>query len=142
MSHAGAVQWSTLTSHNRTVLSLLLDATTRRAVNRSCFLSRATWRTPPNPWDTRSPLCVGRLWGSAPFSLVCALSSATSAETSASLFGCFIGTAAQSDSSLACVSGLWLFAFPDRSAGADAKEVSRFSCILFLDVPGVFDYAG
>jgi hypothetical protein len=40
------------------------------------------------------------------------------------------------------MSGLWFFAFPDRSARADAKEVSRFSCMLFLDVPGVFDYAG
>src|ERR1035437_4303394 len=37
---------------------------------------------------------------------------------------------------------LWLFAFPDRSASADTKEVSRFSCILFLGVPVVFDYAG
>jgi len=53
-----------------------------------------------------------------------------------SLFGCFIGTTAQSDSSLACMSGLWLLAFPDRSARADTKEVSRFSCLLFLDVLG------
>jgi hypothetical protein len=80
--------------------------------------------------------------GSASFSLVCALPSATSAETDASLFGCFIGTMAQSDPSMAYASGLWLFAFPDRSACADTKEVSRFSCILFLGVPGVFDYAG
>src|ERR1035437_6981073 len=49
---------------------------------------------------------------------------------------------AQSDPSLAYASGLCLFAFPDRSACADTKEVSRFSCILFLGVPGVFDYAG
>jgi hypothetical protein len=40
------------------------------------------------------------------------------------------------------MSGLRLVAFPDRPAGAGAKEVSRFSCILFLGVPGVFDYAG
>jgi hypothetical protein len=80
--------------------------------------------------------------GSASFSLVCALSSTTSAEALASLFGRFTGTTAQSDSSLAFMSGLWFFAFPDRSARADAKEVSRFSCMLFLDVPGVFDYAG
>src|SRR5205085_23645 len=103
---------------------------------------RAAWRTPPNPWDTRCPLCVGLVLGPASFSLVCALSSTTSAETMASLFGRFTGTAAQSDSSLAYMSGLWLFAFPDRSACADTKEVSRFSCMLFLDVPGVFDYAG
>jgi hypothetical protein len=48
----------------------------------------------------------------------------------------------QSDSSLAFISGLWLFAFPDRPACAGAKEVSRFSCMLFRSVPGVFDYAG
>jgi hypothetical protein len=33
------------------------------------------------------------------------------------------------------------FTFPDRSARADALEVSRFSCTLFADVPGIFDYA-
>jgi hypothetical protein len=38
---------------------------------------------------------------------------------------------------------LWLFAFPDRSRFArEAPEVSRFSCIGFLSVRGVFDYAG
>src|ERR1019366_8372297 len=73
---------------------------------------------------------------------LCALPSTTSAEAVAPLFGRFTGTMAQSDPSLAYASGLWLFAFPDRSACADTKEVSRFSCILFLGVPGVFDYAG
>jgi hypothetical protein len=33
------------------------------------------------------------------------------------------------------------FTFPDRSARADALEVSRFSCTLFSDVHEVFDYA-
>ena len=74
--------------------------------------------------------------GSASFSLVCALPSTASAEAFAPLFGCFIGTTAQSDSSLAYMSGLWLLTFPDRSAAADTKEVSRFSCMLFLDVLG------
>jgi hypothetical protein len=37
---------------------------------------------------------------------------------------------------------LWLFTFPDRPDRSGALEVSRFSCILFLGVPGVFDYAG
>ena len=111
-------------------------------MNRSCFLSRAAWRTPPNPWDTRSPRCVGLVPGPASFSLVCALPSTASAAAEASLFGRFIGTTEQSDSSPACVSGLWLLAFPDRPAGAGTKEVSRFSCMLFLDVPGLFDYAG
>ena len=48
----------------------------------------------------------------------------------------FIGTTAQSDSSPAYMSGLWLLAFPDRSARADVMEISRFSCMLFLDVLG------
>src|SRR5579863_2069082 len=33
------------------------------------------------------------------------------------------------------------FTFPDRSARADALEVSRISCTLLADVPGLFDYA-
>ncbi|MEO6923072.1 MAG: hypothetical protein ABI142_04550, partial [Bryocella sp.] len=54
-----------------------------------------------------------------------------------SLFGCFTGTTQQSDSSIAYTSALRLCAFADRSAfSADALEVSRFSCMLFLDVPG------
>ena len=77
------------------------------------------------------------------FSLTRALPSATSAEACASLFGGFIGITARSDSSGAYLSGLWLLAFPDRSPFIeDAPEVSRFSCILFRGVPGVFDYAG
>ena len=60
------------------------------------------------------------------------------------LFGSFIGTMAESDSSRACMSGLWLTAFPDRSPAAarDTREVSRFSCLSFPDVRGVSDYAG
>ena len=33
------------------------------------------------------------------------------------------------------------FTFPDRSARADALEVSRFLCTLCADVHGLFDYA-
>src|SRR5208282_4644111 len=112
-----------------------------RAVNRSCFLSRAAWRTPPNPWDTRSPLCVGLVSGWPTFFLVRTLPSAASATISLVLFGRFIGTMAQSDPSKACMSGFWPLAFPDRPAHADALESSRFSCTLFPDVRGVFDYA-
>ena len=73
----------------------------------------------------------------ASFSLGCRLPSTASAEGFPSLFGCFTGTTRQSDSSIACMSALWLCAFADRSARlADALEVSRFSCMLFLDVPG------
>jgi hypothetical protein len=40
---------------------------------------------------------------------------------------------------------LWLWAFANRSRSwldRDAPEVSRFSCMLFLSVPGFLDYAG
>ncbi len=107
------------------------------AALRSCFLSRAAWRTPLNPWDTRAPLCVGGVLDCATFSSSCRLPSTTSAESIPPLFGCFIGTTQQSDSSIACTSALRLDAFADRSTvTADALEVSRFSCMLFLDVPG------
>ena len=106
------------------------------------FLSRATRPTLPNPCVSRSPLCVGLLRDATAFSLVRTLPSTASARADAPLFGDFIGTTAQSDSSAAYMSGLRLLAFPDRSALADTTEVSRFSCMLFLDVLGVSDYAG
>src|SRR6266849_4606978 len=65
-----------------------------RAVNRSCFLSFATCRTPFNPWDIRFPLCVGGMLDGTMFSSVCALPSPTSVEGCPSLFGWFIGTTA------------------------------------------------
>src|ERR1700719_448791 len=68
-------------------------------------------------------------------------SSPTSAEDCSPLFGWFIGTIAQSDSSRACVSTLWLITFADRSRSwliRDALEVSRFSCMLFLSVRRFF----
>jgi hypothetical protein len=59
------------------------------------------------------------------------------------LFGWFIGTTPKSDSSAACMSGARLMAFPDRPVTASgATEVSRFSCMKFLSVRGVSDYAG
>ena len=33
------------------------------------------------------------------------------------------------------------FTFPDRSARVDVLDASRSSCILFADVPGLFNYA-
>lgn len=48
-------------------------------MNRSCLFSLAFWRTPCNPWDTRTPLCVGCVLGSMMFSLVTGLPSTTSA---------------------------------------------------------------
>ena len=114
-------------------------------MNCSCLFFFAACRTPLNPWDTRSPLCVGLVLDGTMFSLACALPSPTSAEDCSSLFGWFIGTTAQSDSSGACMPALWLWAFADRSRSwmdRDAPEVSRFSCMLFLSVRGFLDYAG
>ena len=102
-----------------------------------------TRRTPPHPWDTRFPLGVGRVREGTEFSLTSALSSTTSAGACTPWFGGFIGITALCDSSAACLSGLWLLAFPDRSRFArEAPEVSRFSCMQLLSVLGVSDYAG
>src|ERR1035437_7710919 len=79
------------------------------------------------------------------FSLACALPSPTSAEDLSSLFGWFIGTTAQSDSSGAYTLALWLWAFANRSRSwldREVPEVSRFSCMLLLSVRGFLDYAG
>ena len=73
------------------------------------------------------------------FSLVCALPSPISAEDCSSLFDRFTGTMAQSDSSEACLSAVRRKAFSDRSRlwlSREVSEVSRFSCMLFLSVPG------
>jgi len=79
------------------------------------------------------------------FSLARALFSPDSAEDRSSLFIQFIDSMARSDSSRACVSAVWLWAFADRPrslAGRGAPEVSRFWCMLFLSVRGFLDYAG
>src|SRR5207244_1259327 len=78
------------------------------------------------------------------FSLVCALPSPASAEACASLFYWFTGTTAQSGFSGTCMSAVWFMAFADRSCSfeQDVREISRFSCMLFLSVRGFSDYAG
>src|SRR6202011_2158823 len=115
-----------------------------KAVNRSCFLSLAAFRTPSSPWDMRFPLCVGCMCGGTMFSFVCALPSPTSAESCPSWFGWFTGTAAQSDFSTTYTSAVRLRAFADRPWSSDqgVLEISRFSCMLFLSVRGFSDYAG
>ena len=82
-------------------------------------------------------------------SLVCALPSPGSAglpgPAGLPLFVWFIGTMTQSDSSVPFAPVLRHSAFSGRSAPlprADSSEVSRFSCMKFPSVPGVFDYAG
>lgn len=106
--------------------------------------SHAVWRTPLNPSGRVGPaLCRAR----ARFNAVLpgpALPSTASSGSVVPLFGGFIGTMAESDSSRACMSGLWLTAFPDRSpaSAGHTREVSRFSWISFPDVRGISDYAG
>jgi hypothetical protein len=79
------------------------------------------------------------------FSLAHALPSPISAEGCPSLFGWFIGTMAQSDSSRAYTSDVRFCIFSDRPRLGLIRgtlEVSRFSCMLFLSVRGFSDYAG
>ena len=116
-------------------------------MNRSCFFYRATLHAPDNPCDTPFPSCAEGVLHCTVFSLVRALPSTRSAASgscSVAWFARFIGTAAQSDSSLTFVLALRPWSFP---AGLDlplpvVKEVSRFSCMHFLCVPGVEDYVG
>src|ERR1019366_3588931 len=78
------------------------------------------------------------------FSLACALPSPISAEDCSPLFDRFTGTMVQSDPSEACLSAVWHKAFSDRSRlwlSREGSEVSRFSCMKFLSVRGVCDYA-
>jgi len=60
------------------------------------------------------------------------------------LFGRFTGSTAQSDFSSTCMSAVRFMAFADRPSHTleGVLEISRFSCMLFLDVRGLFDYAG
>ena len=86
--------------------------------------------------------CVGLVLDCASFSLGRRLSSTTSVEGCPSLFGSFIGITQRSDSCSAYVSAVRLCAFADRSVGlTDTLQVSRFSCMLFLDVRRAFDHA-
>ena len=68
----------------------------------------------------------------------------TSAEGFPPLFGWFTGTTAQSDFSCTFTSAVRFMAFADRSCSfeQDIREISRFSCMLFLSVRGFLDYAG
>src|SRR6202451_4930453 len=111
-----------------------------------CMTRRVAPRTPLHPWHTRFPRAVsGRVLNETMFSLARALFSPGSAADCSSLFVWFIDSMARSDSSRACASALWLWAFADRPrslAGRGAPEVSRFSCMLFLSVRGFLDSAG
>ena len=113
-------------------------------MNFAFFLAFAAFRTPLSLWDTLSPRCVGRVRDCLVFSLVSGLPSPLSADGLPSLFEPFTGTTPLSDPSETCVRVLWLVAFsrrPVATAATGVSEVSRFSCMKFLSVPGVFDYA-
>ena len=77
--------------------------------------SKTLRRTPLNPWDTLAPHCVGGVLDCAMFSLIPGLPSPTSASGCPLLFGWFIGTIPESDSSETCLSAVWHNAFSDRS---------------------------
>ena len=70
---------------------------------------------------------------------------ALSADDVRSLFEGFIGTTPQCDSSETYMRAVWPKPSPAvlrLTFAAGISEVSRFSCMKFLGVPGVFDYAG
>jgi len=78
------------------------------------------------------------------FSSTCALPSPASAGSCLPLFGRFTGSTAQSDFSSTYTSAVRFMAFADRPSHTleGVLEISRFSCMLFLSVRGLLDYAG
>src|SRR6266704_846173 len=77
--------------------------------------------------------------------VISGLPSALSADGFPSLFEWFIGTMPLCDSSKTYARAVWLLPSPaDLRPGLalGVSEVSRFSCMKFLGVSGVFDYAG
>ena len=79
------------------------------------------------------------------FSLISSLPSPLSADSCPSLFEWLIGTTPLSDSSGMCMRAVRPKPSPAVLRlifAAGIPEVSRFSCMKFLDVSGVFDYAG
>src|SRR5262245_1828657 len=89
-------------------------------------------------------LGVGRKRDGTMFSSVCALPSPVSVEDRSSLFIWLTGTTAQSYFSCTFTSAVRFMAFADWSCSfeQDVREISRFSCMLFLSVRGFLDYAG
>jgi len=93
-----------------------------QSLNRSCLLFFAASRTPLNPWDTRSPLCVGLVLDKRCSPWPAPFFSPGSAEDRSSLFAWFIDSMVRSDSSRACVSALRLCTFADRPRSLAAKR--------------------
>ena len=83
--------------------------------------------------------------GERAFSLSRSLPSALSADHVPSLFECFIGTMPRCDSSETNTRAVRPKPSPavlQLTLTAGISEVSRFSCMKFLGVSGVYDYAG
>lgn len=82
--------------------------------------------------------------GCRTFFLVSGLPSRLSAVGCPPLFEPFIGTIPESDPWPACLWVVWLSPSPTglRTAPQKRNLVSRFSCMMFLDVRGVSDCAG
>ena len=79
------------------------------------------------------------------FSLVHSLPSPASAADGSALFGWLTGTTERSDSSTPFMRAVRLLPSPaglGRLSPPVDAEVSRFSCMQFLSVLGVYDYAG
>jgi hypothetical protein len=103
------------------------------------------WPHTCHRWDTQSPAqCRERVRWKV-FSLIRSLPSSLSADSFPSLFERFLGNMPRSDSS-----GTYMRALRPKpspavlllSSATGISEVSRFSCMKFLGVSGVFDYAG
>ena len=103
-------------------------------MNRSCFLSCAASAHTVQPLGHAFPvLCRWRVWTAQCSPWAAAFPPQPPPGLAPSLFGWFIGTSPQSDSSAASMPALWLCAFAVRPAeSAGTTEVSRFSCMLFL----------
>src|ERR1700674_2033583 len=105
-----------------------------------------SWSAHSPTCGTRAdPLCVGYMPDGRVFSLISSLPSPLSANDIPSLFEWFIGTTPLCDSSRTYTRAVWPKPSPaDLLPGltAGVSEVSRFSCMKFLGVSGVFDYAG
>jgi hypothetical protein len=102
-------------------------------------------RTLTHPWDTRGPALSRVRVEWKVVSLSRSLPSSISADDAPSLFDWFIGTMPRCDSSETYTRAVRHSPSPADllpSLATGASEVSRFSCMKFLGVPGVFDYAG
>ena len=107
-------------------------------MNRSCLLFRALSRTPVNPCDIRSPLCVGWVLGFLWFSSVTGLPSATPATRVSTGF---VRQLRRYYADVRLLTGVPARIMPLASRAGpaagwlpDAGEVSRFSRVQFLDV--------